>query len=227
MSCVRNAASIAAAFVLATVHARGQTPAPPAPSAATDAPPPAAEEAKESRWSFSASASTYIVPDDHDFVQPTVTADRGWLHLEARYNYEALETGSAWVGYNFSGDEALKWEWTPMIGGVVGDTSGVAPGWKGSLGWWKLELYNESEYVFDTGDSSGSFFYAWSELSLAPVDWNRFGLAGQRTRLYGADRDIQPGVLVGVAYKRVDLTTYVFDPDTSTPTVVVAVGVTF
>jgi hypothetical protein len=93
---VRNAAGIAAAVFLAAAQARGQTPAAHAPSATTDA-PPAAEDAEESRWSFSASAYTYIVPDDHDFVQPTVTADRAWLHLEARYNYEALETGSAWV----------------------------------------------------------------------------------------------------------------------------------
>jgi hypothetical protein len=226
MSRVRNAARIAAALVLATVHAYGQTPPPPPPSDTSGAPAPAAEEPKEA-WSFSASAYTYVVPDEHDFVQPTVTADHGWLHLEVRYNYEALDTGSAWVGYNFSGGDALNWEVTPMVGGVVGNTRGIAPGWKGSLGWWKLELYNESEYVFDTTDSSGSFFYAWSELSLAPVDWARFGIAGQRTRLYRTEREVQRGVLAGVTYKILNLTTYVFDPDTSKPTVVVAVGVTF
>jgi hypothetical protein len=36
--------------------------------------------------------------------------------------------------------------------------------------WWRLEFSSEGEYVFDTRDVSGSFFYAWSELSLAPVD---------------------------------------------------------
>ena len=89
-------------------------------------------------------------PTTANYVQPTFTADRGWLHLEARYNYEALDTGSAWVGYNFSGGEKLAWEFTPMIGGVFGDTTGIAPGYKGSLSWWKLELYSEGEYVFDT-----------------------------------------------------------------------------
>ena len=158
---------------------------------------PLAAEADEKAWSFSASVYTYIVPDDRDYVQPTFTADRGWLHLEARYNYEALETGSAWVGYNFSGGEKLAWEFTPMLGGVFGDTTGIAPGYKGSLSWWKLELYSEGEYVFDTGDSSDSFFYNWSELTLAPVDWFRFGLVTQRTRVYQTDRDIQRGLLVG------------------------------
>jgi hypothetical protein len=224
---MRNARGIAAAFVLAAIHARAQTPAAPAPSATAEAPPLAEEEARESRWSFTASVYTYVVPDHHDYLQPTVTADRGWLHLEARYNYEALRTGSTWVGYNFSGGNALAWEFTPMIGGVVGDTWGVAPGYRGSLGWWKLELSSEGEYLFDTGDASGSFFYSWSELSVAPVDWGRVGLAGQRTRAYQTDREIQRGVLVGVSYKGLNLTTYVFDLDTSEPTVVVAVGATF
>jgi hypothetical protein len=181
----------------------------------------------DNAWSFSASAYTYVVPDSENYVQPTFTADRGWLHLEARYNYEALDTGSAWVGYNFSGGEKLAWEFTPMLGGVFGDTAGIAPGYKGSLSLWKLELYSEGELVFDAGDSSDSFFYNWSELTLAPMDWFRFGLVTQRTRAYESDRDIQRGLLVGFTYKMVDLSGYLLDPDADTPTFVFAVGLDF
>jgi hypothetical protein len=184
-------------------------------------------EPDDGGWSFSATAYAYIVPESREYVQPTFSADRGWLHLEARYNYEDIETGSAWVGYNFSGGKKLAWELTPMLGGVFGNTTGIAPGYKGSLSWWKLELYSEGEYVFDTGDSSGSFFYNWSELTLAPVDWFRFGVVTQRTRLYESDREIQRGLLLGFTYKRVDLTAYVFNPDESKPTVVLAVGINF
>ena len=160
-------------------------------------------------------------------MQPTITADCNWLHLEARYNYEALDTGSAWAGYNFSGGKKLAWEVTPMLGGVFGDTSGIAPGYTGSLTWWKLELYSEGEYLFDTRDSSGSFFYNWSELTVAPVDWLKLGMVTQRTRAYQTDRDIQRGFLVGLSYKQVSFTTYVFNPDESKPTVVLALGITF
>jgi len=153
---------MAIAFMGRAVLAQAPTNAPPA--AATDTTP----EADDDKWSFSAFTYTYFVPDDREYVQPTFTADRGWLHLEARYNYEALDTGSAWLGYNFSGGERVAWEITPMIGGVFGDTTGVAPGYKGSLTWLKLELYSEGEYVFDTGSTSDSFFYNWSELTLAP-----------------------------------------------------------
>ena len=186
-----------------------------------------AEEADEKAWSFSAAAATYIVPNDQEYVQPTFTADRDWLHLEARYNYENLETGSVWVGYNLSGGEKLEWELTPMLGGVFGNTTGIAPGYKGLLSWWKLELYSEGEYVFDTGNSARSFFYSWSELSIAPVDWFRFGVVGQRTRAYRTDVDIQRGLLVGFTYKEMDFTTYAFNLDQDKPTWVFSVGVSF
>jgi hypothetical protein len=114
-----------------------------------------------------------------------------------------------------------------MLGGVFGETTGIAPGYAGTLSWWKLELYSEGEYLFDTDNSSQSYFYNWSELSLAPVEWFRFGLATQRTRAYHTDREIQRGFLVGLSYKQLTFTTYVFNPDESRPTVVLAVGVSF
>jgi hypothetical protein len=215
------------AVVFASANALAQTP-PSAPSPAAPVQPAAqSESSDDNAWSFSAAAYTYIVGDDDNYVQPTFTADRGWLHLEARYNYEAFDTGSAWFGYNFSGGETLAWEITPMIGGVFGDTDGVAPGYKGSLSWWKLELYSEGEHVFDAAESSDNFFYNWSELTLAPVEWFRFGLVTQRTRAYASDRDIQRGLLLGVSYKTLDLGAYFFNPDDEEPTYVISVGLSF
>jgi hypothetical protein len=208
----------------AASHATGQTET-NAPAANT-APSPALQGASNP-WSFAGSVYTYIVPDSREYVQPTFSADRDWLHLEVRYNYENLNTGSLWLGYNLSGGEKLTWELTPMLGGVFGNTTGPAPGYKGSLSWWKLELSSEGEYVFDVGDESKSFFYNWSELSLAPLDWFRFGLATQRTRLYKSDREIQRGVLAGFHFKKLDCTAYVFNPDESRPTFVLAVALGF
>jgi hypothetical protein len=170
---------------------------------------------------------TYVIPDGREYVQPTIMADRGWLHLEARYNYEALDTGSAWLGINFSGGNRLAWEITPMIGGVFGETAGVAPGYRGSLSWWKLQLTSEAEYVWDARDSSASFFYSWTELSLAPVDWFRFGLVTQRTQVYQTDRELQRGLFAGISVWQVDLTTYVFNPDDSDTIWVVGAGFSF
>jgi hypothetical protein len=218
-------------IAIVVVLIAGNAPAGPTPIAPDSNPtktaPALTEETGDKAWSFSLSAATYIVPDDQEYVQPTFTADRGWLHLEARYDYESLETGSAWVGYNFSGGKQLEWEFTPMLGGVFGNTTGIAPGYKGSVSWWKLTLYSEGEFVFDTGNAEENFFYAWSELSVSPVDWFRVGLVGQRTRAYQTPVDIQRGILVGFTYKKVDFTTYVFNLDEGKPTWVFSVGVSF
>ena len=193
----------------------------------TSTAPALSEEVDEKAWSFSASVSTYILPNDREYVQPTLTADRGWLHLETRFDYENLQTGSAWVGYNFSGGEKLEWEFTPMLGGVFGNTTGIAPGYKFSISYWKIELSSEGEFVVDTGNSEENFFYMWSELSISPVDWFRLGLVGQRTRAYHTDVDIQRGLLVGFSYKKIDFTTYVFNLDQEKPTWVFALSVSF
>ena len=170
---------------------------------------PAAAPTDSDDWSFSASAYTYVLSDNQHYVQPTISADRGRLHLETRYNYENLETGSAWLGANFSGGKTLEWEFTPMLGGVFGETTGIAPGFQLSLSWWKLNLSSENEYVFDAGDSSDSFFYNWSELTLTPAGSFAFGMVTQRTRAYQTDREIQRGVMAGFSVKRVTLNGYV------------------
>ena len=200
-----------------------------AATAAAQAPPqePLSAATSEPAWSFSASAYTYFVPDDREYVQPTFTADRDWLHLELRYNYESLDTASIWFGYNFSVGEEVTLEFTPMIGGVFGDVGGVAPGYKGTLAWQKLELYSEGEYVIDTSDHDDNFFYNWSELTLAPADWFRFGIVTQRTRAYESDRDIQRGLLVGFSWKNVDLSAYVLNPDEDEPVFAFAFGFSF
>lgn len=181
----------------------------------------------EEHWAFSVSAFAYFVPDERNYVQPTVTADRGSLHLEARYNYEAMETGSLWLGVNFAGEGQVWWEFTPMMGGVLGETTGIAPGLRGSLGWWWLELSLEGEYVMDMDDAEGDFLYLWSELTISPAEWFRCGVAGQRTRAYETDLDTQRGFVVGFTYRSFDLSAYVFNPDEDQPTVVVAVAFEF
>jgi len=115
---------------------------------------------------------------------------------------------------------------TPMAGFVVGDITGIAPGYELTLDWWKLELFSQSEYVVDFNDSSEDFFYNWSQLGISPVDWLQLGIAIQRTRAYQSSRDIQRGLFAGATWKRLNGQVYVFNPD-DTPTWVLALGVTY
>jgi hypothetical protein len=176
-------------------------------------------------WSGTVSLFTYVVPDEDNFVQPTAGLDRDWLHLEARFNYEDLETVSGWIGRSFNVGERVALEITPMGGVVVGNTDGVAVGYSGSLTWRRLDLSSETEYVFATGDAD-SFLYTWSELGWSLAGWLRAGLSVQRTKVYETAFDIQRGVFGTFAFGRWEMSAYVFNPD-STPTVVLGVAVGF
>ncbi len=164
----------------------------------------------EKKWNFGADLNMIIIPDLF-IVSPLFRADKNKLHLEARYNYEDLETFSGWVGYNFSGGKNFEYTITPMVGGVVGLTSGIAPGLEFTITHKKFELYNESEYIFDVETTENNFFYSWTDLTYSPTDWLSVGLSAQRTRLYQTDLDIQRGLLVGVSYKSFELRGYVYN----------------
>jgi hypothetical protein len=197
------------------------------PAAASGQTAPAGQTTPQKAWSFFASAYTYIVPEDSNYAQPTFTADRDRLHLEARYNYEAQNTGSVWIGWNFSGGDTVEWELTPIVGGVLGDLDGIAPGYKGSVAWRNISFYSESEYVIDTADTSDSFLYNWSELTYALTESFRAGLVVQRTRAYHTDRDVQRGLIVGYTYRRAEFTFCLFNPDEDKPTSAFSVGFRF
>jgi hypothetical protein len=193
-----------------------------------DGMPALAQGTAAASWSWSATVFTYVIPDDENYAQPTFAADRDWMHVEARYNYEEQDTGSAWVGYNLDGEAGtLAWALTPMLGGAFGRATGVAPGYSGSLSWWKLDFYSEGEYFSDLSDPADSFFYNWSEISLRPVEGWRFGLVTQRTRARASARDIQRGPLVGVEFRNLELTAYLLDGGDSSPTFVTSIGFTF
>jgi hypothetical protein len=182
---------------------------------------------REQNFFFEGAAYLYFLPAGTDYIQPTLRVDHHLLHLEARYSYEDLRTGSAWLGLNASGGEHVWWELTPIFGGVFGHTNGVAAGYEGTLGWWKLELYSEGEYLFDFASIEDSFFFNWSEFTLAPAEWFRFGVMAQRTRVFSSGRELERGLLAGVSWNTVYLTLHLLNPDDSKPIVIAALGGSF
>jgi hypothetical protein len=186
---------------------------------------PVSEVAEESsQWSFSASVTGYAIPDDRDYLSPLLSVDRGWLHLEARHNYESLDTASVWLGYNLSFGEKWVLDLTPMVGGVFGDSRGIAPGWRLGISRGSFEFTTEAEYFFDSESSDEDYFYAWSELTWAFTDSFWAGFALQRTRAFETDLDIQRGILIGVTFHEVDITAYVFNWGWTDPTFVLSIG---
>ena len=178
-------------------------------------------------WEFSLLADGYIVPDEGGYVSPIATADRDWLHLEARYNYEELRTGSLWTGYNFAFGKRVEFQVTPMFGVVAGRINGIAPGLEASLTYKRLELAVASEYVIQPSRLNESFYLAWPTLTYSVTQWLRGGLVAQRTQTYQTPLEIQRGFLVGVLRKRFEFTTYVFNLGWAQPTWVLEAGISY
>ena len=110
------------------------------------------------RWEISASIFYSDPPGSEDLLTPIVYADRGAAHLEARYNYEDLQTLSLFAGWTFSLEGEVEAAFTPMLGGSFGETSGIIPALEFDVGWRKLAWYAETEYLFDLDDSDDDFF---------------------------------------------------------------------
>jgi hypothetical protein len=178
-------------------------------------------------WAFNFTTDGYIIPNETGYANPVFSANRTWMHLEARYNYEDLRTGSLWAGYNFAAGKKLVLDVTPMIGGVFGRTTGIAPGCEASLTFKELQLSISNEYVFDTTHKSGNFYDTWPQLTYSPLSWFRAGLVAQRTRAFHTSLDVQRGFLVGVSRKKWESTIYVFNAGFTDPTVVLEVGLNF
>jgi hypothetical protein len=186
-----------------------------------------ASPAAKPSWEFAITAYPTVVRGGENYTSAIAVADRGPLHLEARYNYESVGARSAFVGWTFAGGEEITWELTPLLGGAWGSTQAFVPALEASVAWKQFDFYIEAEYVSDSHRRSDSYFYAWSEVGFRPVEWLRLGIAGQRTTTYSNERDIQRGPFAQVTWGPVTIGGYWFNPGSSTQVFVGMLGATF
>ena len=83
----------------------------------------------------------------------------------------------------------------------------------------KIELYCETEYLFDPGMKENNFLYTWTDLTYSINDWLWAGVSVQRTRLYKTELDIQRGLIVGAGVKGWEITSYLYNVGFSAPLV--------
>lgn len=186
-----------------------------------------ASPAAMSSWEFAITAYPTLVRGGENYASAIAVADRGPLHLEGRYNYESVGARSVFAGWTFSGGEAITWELTPLLGGAWGTTQAFVPSLEASVAWRRLDFYVEAEYVRDSSERTSSYFYAWSELGFRPVEWLRVGVAGQRTRAYGGDRELQRGPFAQLTWGPVTIGGFWFNPGSRDQVFVGSIGATF
>jgi len=198
-------------------------------AAAQDAQPTGRRAAPPERpeWEFAVTAYPATPRGGDTTTSAIAVADRGPLHLEGRYGYEAKDSRSAFVGWTFSGGDKLAWELTPIVGGGWGPVHAFIPGFEASLSWGRFDVYTEAEFVRDHATHENDYNYSWNELGFKATEHVRLGLAGQRTRAYGVDRDFQRGPFVQLSWKRATLGAFWFNPGSHEQVFVGSIGVSF
>jgi hypothetical protein len=181
----------------------------------------------EPESTFTITGFYYAMREQPDFTVGVASLDRGSLHLEARYNYEARDAGSVFAGWRVSGGDALSFQVTPILGALFGASRGVVPGIEASAEYGAVDVYIEAEYVHDLQQRSASYYYAWSELGWTPAPWLRIGLVGQRTREVENGRDLQRGLFAQLIVDKATLGVYAFNPDSGSRYVIVSLGARF
>ena len=179
-------------------------------------------------WEFGLTAYPTFVRDGENYTSVIAVADRGALHLEARYNYESIGARSAFVGWTFSGGEGLHLGADAAAGRRLGRHARICSR-AGSEPWLEVDRLLRRRLSMCAAGSrcDDSYLYAWSELGYSPFEWLRVGLAGQRTNAYDSGRDIQRGPFVQFTWRRVTVGGYWFNPGSDDQIVVSMIGVSF
>jgi hypothetical protein len=185
------------------------------------------QDSTKSAWSFSASGYYYLIPGDKNSGTFIGTADYKKLHLEARYNYEDRNTGSAFAGWRLETGNKIQLEVIPVIGIVFGNTNGLAPGLELSVTYKKLDYYSESEWLVDFAGNENNFFYTWSELAISPLGGLRTGMSFQRTRLYQTELDVQVGAFAEYSFGKFTGGVHYFNPFSNDEFVILTLNIDF
>lgn len=181
------------------------------------------------KWEFSLSGFYYFLPDEDNILLPIFTADYKSLHLEGRYNYEDINTASAFAGWKFKTGHDFQFAATPMLGMAFGNTDGFVPALELEMSYGRFDFYSESEYLVDFAGKEYNFAYTYSELAASFFHESlRTGLTGQRTRLYQSAREYAPGIFCQYYFlDRFSVGIYYYHPFSSSNYAVVSFSADF
>ena len=151
------------------------------------------------------------------YLCPQVFGTVKKVYLEARYNYEYLNTGSFYAGYGFTFEHATrgKFSVTPFIGGFFGERNGIAPGYNCEYKVGKFVFASEGQYTFDSKDKYQNYYWNWAN-ALYSVHKNiALGTSVQLSAFYRGDfiPQISPVLRFQHKWLGIDLYTYNFWED--------------
>ncbi len=134
----------------------------------------------------------------------------GNWYVEARANYEAINSVSVYLGKTFKKKALISYSITPLAGLVGGRFNGCSVGANVEMDYKKISLSSQSQYTFSIENRATNFTYSWSDLTYQLKKWVSTGVSLQQTR-----GQFEKGILVRGTYKNLSIPLYVFNPTKS------------
>ena len=141
-------------------------------------------------------------------------SSQNW-YAEGRYNYEALNTLSLYLGKTFEKKAAFSYTASPIAGVVLGQMNGGSIGINLEMGYRRFYFNTQSQYTFSVQQQAKNFIYSWSDLTYRFSENFSAGLSLQQTKLYQVNGAFERGFLIKPGFKNLSFPLYVFMPETS------------
>lgn len=161
-------------------------------------------------WDFNAQLYFCGTPGDL-VIMPVFDMTKNHLYLQSRFNYESSQTYSFSAGYLFSGGDKFSYEFTPMMGIMLGNENGFLPGVSINLSYGNFNFSSDSEYQINMEHPKLNYVSTWNEFTFYPTDWLYAGISVQRTRIFDTHLDIQRGIVAGAIINKFTFMGYLFN----------------
>jgi hypothetical protein len=168
----------------------------------------------------------YVKPSETMMLVPILNFEAdNHMYVEARYNYEDLNTFSLYLGRTFSIGDIVAYSLTPLVGAVAGNFQGGSVGVNAMIEYNKIFFSSESQYTFSFRESSEDFLFAWSDLAYQPTKWFYAGLSTQQTILPQTKAlNSEFGIALGFMVGKWSFPLYCFSPRGGRPYLVLGVS---
>ncbi|MBC8052775.1 MAG: SPOR domain-containing protein [Sphingobacteriaceae bacterium] len=152
-------------------------------------------------------------------VTPVASYQAGkGFYSEGRYNYEAPNTFSLYMGRTYSKEAKLSYSISPIAGAVIGELNGGSLGANISVGYKNFYLYTQPQYTFSVEGAYDNYIYSWTDITYSPLNWLSVGVSLQHTKGYKTKGFVENGLVIEAAYKKLTFPIYIYSPHTSSRT---------
>lgn len=159
----------------------------------------------------------YYIGREKTFYMSTVATDHAandW-YMEGRYNYDAINAVSAYLGKTFGKKALMSYSITPIAGLIGGRFNGGSVGANVALDCKGLSFASQSQYTFSVQDRATNYIYSLSDLTYHFREFLSAGVSLQQTALYQAGATFEKGILIRAEFKKFSFPLYIFNPSTN------------